>query len=49
MTAAATAATIDDGANDIILYSDLANATSNAIYQAIGDRPDHDAEEHVFV
>lgn len=49
VTAAATAAAIDGGAEDVVLYTDLANATSNAIYQAIGYRPDHDAEERAFV
>jgi len=49
VTAAATAAAIADGAEDVVLYTDLANATSNAIYQSIGYRPDHDAEERAFV
>jgi GNAT superfamily N-acetyltransferase len=49
VTAGATAAAIAAGAEDVVLYTDLANATSNAIYQAIGYRPDHDAEERVFV
>jgi len=49
VTAAATTAAIDGGAQDVVLYTDLANATSNAIYQSIGYRPDHDAEERAFV
>jgi predicted GNAT family acetyltransferase len=49
VTAAATAAAIAGGAEDVVLYTDLANATSNAIYQAIGYRPDHEAEERAFV
>lgn len=49
VTAAATTAAIDGGAEDVVLYTDLANATSNAIYQSIGYRPDHDAEERAFV
>ena len=49
VTAAATAAAIADGAEDVVLYTDLGNPTSNAIYQSIGYRPDHDAEERVFV
>jgi predicted GNAT family acetyltransferase len=49
VTAAATTAAIAGGAEDVVLYTDLANATSNAIYQAIGYRPDHDAEERAFV
>jgi len=32
-----------------VLYTDLANPTSNAIYQAIGYQVDHDAEERRFV
>ncbi len=36
------------GAAHVVLYTDLANATSNSIYQAIGYRPDHDAEERTF-
>jgi hypothetical protein len=39
VTAAATATAIAGGAEDVVLYTDLANATSNAIYQAIGYRP----------
>jgi RimJ/RimL family protein N-acetyltransferase len=49
VTAAATAAAIDRGAQDVVLFADLANATSNAIYQAIGYRPDHDAENRAFI
>jgi predicted GNAT family acetyltransferase len=49
VTAAATAAAIAGGAEHVVLYTDLANATSNAIYQAIGYRPDHDAEERAFL
>jgi hypothetical protein len=30
------------------LYTDLSNPTSNAIYQTIGYRVDHDAEERSF-
>jgi hypothetical protein len=36
------------GADHVVLYTDLANPTSNSIYQAIGYRPDHDAEERDF-
>jgi predicted GNAT family acetyltransferase len=43
--AAATAAT---SADHVVLYTDLANPTSNSIYQAIGYRSDHDAEERIF-
>lgn len=39
VTAAATRAAIGSGAGDIVLFTDLANPTSNAIYQRIGFRP----------
>lgn len=39
----------DTGAEHVVLYTDLANPTSNAIYQAIGYVPDHDAEERRFI
>jgi GNAT superfamily N-acetyltransferase len=48
VTAEATAAALAGGAQQIVLYTDLANPTSNSIYQAIGYRPDHDAEERLF-
>jgi predicted GNAT family acetyltransferase len=48
VTAEATAAAMTGGAEHLVLYTDLANPTSNSIYQAIGYRPDHDAEERSF-
>lgn len=48
VTAEATAAAMTGGAEHLALYTDLANPTSNSIYQAIGYRPDHDAEERSF-
>jgi GNAT superfamily N-acetyltransferase len=48
VTAAATAAALAVGAEHLVLYTDLANPTSNSIYQAIGYRADHDAEERSF-
>ena len=48
VTAQATAAAINAGSKHVVLYTDLANPTSNAIYQAIGYRADHDAEERTF-
>jgi GNAT superfamily N-acetyltransferase len=48
VTAAASAAALAAGAEQVALYTDLANPTSNSIYQAIGYRPDHDAEERSF-
>jgi predicted GNAT family acetyltransferase len=49
VTAAASHAAINAGATNVVLYTDLANPTSNSIYQAIGYVPDHDAEERDFV
>jgi GNAT superfamily N-acetyltransferase len=48
VTARATQAALDAGATHVVLYTDLANPTSNAIYQRIGYLPDHDAEERRF-
>jgi predicted GNAT family acetyltransferase len=45
VTALASKAGMDRGAAHVVLYTDLSNPTSNAIYQAIGYMPDHDAEE----
>jgi predicted GNAT family acetyltransferase len=45
VTAAATEAALRAGAEHVVLYTDLANPTANAIYPAIGYLPDHDAEE----
>ena len=49
VTAAATAAALGARAGQVVLYTDLSNPTSNAIYQDIGYRVDHDAEERTFV
>ena len=38
-TAAATAALLTAGAKDVLLFTDLANPTSNALYQRLGYRP----------
>jgi predicted GNAT family acetyltransferase len=48
VTGAATAAALAAGADHVALYTDLANPTSNSIYQALGYRVDHDAEERSF-
>jgi len=48
VTAAVTAAALAAGAEHVVLYADLANPVSNSIYQAIGYRPDHDAEERTL-
>ena len=43
VTAAATRHHLDSGAAHVVLYTDLANPTSNSIYAKIGYRPHHDA------
>jgi predicted GNAT family acetyltransferase len=48
VTAVATQAALGAGAQHVVLYTDLANPTSNSIYQAMGYRSDHDAEERSF-
>jgi predicted GNAT family acetyltransferase len=48
VTAHATANALAHGAEHVVLYTDLANPTSNSIYQKIGFVPDHDAEERAF-
>ena len=48
VTAGATAAALEAGADHVVLYTDLANPTSNAIYQEIGYTADHDAAQRRF-
>ena len=36
------------GATKCMLYTDLANPTSNSIYQAVGFRRSNDAQEYIF-
>lgn len=48
VTADASAVAMSGGASRVVLYTDLSNPTSNAIYQSIGYRADHDAEERTF-
>jgi RimJ/RimL family protein N-acetyltransferase len=48
VTAAATSAALGAGAENVVLYTDMANSISNSIYQRIGYRSDHDAEERTF-
>lgn len=48
VTARATQAALDAGARHVVLYTDLANPTSNSIYQRLGYRPHHDAESRSF-
>jgi predicted GNAT family acetyltransferase len=38
-TVAASRALIAAGADEVLLYTDLANPTSNALYQRLGYRP----------
>ena len=49
VTAHATASALAGGAAHVVLYTDLANPSSNSIYQKIGFAPDHDAEERAFL
>ena len=41
-TAAVSQAALDAGVRDVVLYTDLANPTSNALYQRLGYRPVED-------
>ncbi|AUG79430.1 hypothetical protein CFP65_4704 [Kitasatospora sp. MMS16-BH015] len=47
-TAAASAAAQQEGAEEVVLYTDLANPTSNSIYQKIGYRPVEDSLVYDF-
>ena len=38
-TAAVTQAALDGGAEGVVLFTDLANPTSNTLYQRLGYRP----------
>ncbi|MBM2619124.1 GNAT family N-acetyltransferase [Actinoplanes sp. LDG1-06] len=46
VTVVATQAALDSGARDVVLNTDLANPTSNALYQRLGYRP---VEDRVIV
>lgn len=48
VTAAASRWALDAGADDVVLFTDLANPTSNSIYQRIGYVPVYDAVEYRF-
>ncbi|TDC40850.1 GNAT family N-acetyltransferase [Actinomadura sp. KC345] len=48
VTAEASRAAMDAGATDVVLFTDLANPTSNAVYQRIGYRPVEDRVMLVF-
>jgi predicted GNAT family acetyltransferase len=49
VTAYVTQLALDSGADGCMLYTDLANPTSNAIYQEIGYRPLGDVLQLRFV
>ncbi len=49
VTASATAEALEKGAAHVVLYADLANPTSNSVYQSIGYVADHDAVERRFL
>lgn len=49
VTAAATADALDAGAARVVLFTDVANPTSNSIYQQIGYRPLTDRDIIAFV
>jgi predicted GNAT family acetyltransferase len=42
VTAAVSQAALDAGADHVVLFTDLANPTSNALYQRLGYRPVED-------
>jgi predicted GNAT family acetyltransferase len=42
VTATVSQVALDAGVTDVLLYTDLANPTSNALYQRIGYRPVED-------
>ncbi len=42
VTAAVTRAALDAGARDVVLFTDIANPTSNALYERLGFRPVED-------
>ncbi|MFB6955303.1 GNAT family N-acetyltransferase [Streptomyces niveus] len=48
VTAAVSRATLDAGAEQVLLYTDLANPTSNALYRRLGYRPLTDSQTLTF-
>lgn len=48
VTASATGQALEKGAAHVVLYTDLANPTSNSVYRSIGYLADHDASERHF-
>jgi hypothetical protein len=49
VTTAVTRAALDAGAGDVVLFTDLANPTSNALYQRLGYRPVEDRSIVEFI
>jgi GNAT superfamily N-acetyltransferase len=49
LTWAITQQALADGAERVVLHTDLSNPTSNAVYQRLGFRPVHDATEFELV
>jgi predicted GNAT family acetyltransferase len=47
-TAAVSQAALDAGADEVLLFTDLANPTSNALYQRLGYRPVDDRTVVIF-
>lgn len=48
VTAGVSQWALDNGASDVVLFTDLANPVSNSIYQRIGYVPVYDAVEYAF-
>ncbi len=48
VTAAVSQWALDNGASDVVLFTDLSNPTSNSIYQKLGYVPVLDAIDHRF-
>ena len=48
-TAAVSQAALDAGATQVVLYTDLANPTSNALYQRLGYQPVSDSVQLLFL
>ncbi|HEY6295148.1 MAG TPA: GNAT family N-acetyltransferase, partial [Streptosporangiaceae bacterium] len=48
VTTAVSQAALDAGAAEVVLYTDLANPTSNAVYQRLGYRPVEDRTQLSF-
>ena len=49
VTAAVSRAVLDAGANEVVLYTDLSNPTSTAVYQRLGYQPVEDRITLSFV